>query len=152
PRTGEDDFRGVGNKPRALQIDPLVQRKDQRRPEAKKADRSIEHGECQRHVENRKPEQQKIDRSEKKAGVFAEHQQQVKQIEEEAEGGNEIEEKEVESVSGKRSNRWKRPSSPYIMKRTRRASRSQRARWRRRLTPFAGPAVSAQASGTNRST
>src|SRR6266550_1988964 len=81
PRRGEDDLRGVRKEPPAFQIDTLVQGKDQRGSQTKEANRSIEHDERQRHVENRDPEQQEIDRAEKQGGIGAEQQQDVSQIE-----------------------------------------------------------------------
>src|SRR5262249_28930228 len=85
------------------QIDALIHGKDQGRPETKEADRSIEHDERKRHVENRNPEQQDIDRDEKQSGVGgAEQQHNVNQIERQAERGNEIEHNEVQPLKGVR--------------------------------------------------
>src|SRR5215831_18042155 len=99
PRRGEHNFRGVRKEPGAFEIDALIEGKDQRCPESKETDRSIEHGECKRHVENRYPEQHNIDCCEKQSGIGgAEQQHDVNQIERQAERGNKIEDDEVQPL------------------------------------------------------
>src|SRR5829696_2719986 len=72
PRRGEEDLRGVRKEPPAFQKDALVDGKDQRCSEPKEADRSVEHDERKRHVENRNPKQQEVDRAEKQKRIGAE--------------------------------------------------------------------------------
>src|SRR5215831_2636602 len=99
PRRGEHNFRGVRKEPGAFEIDALIEGKDQRCPESKETDRSIEHGERKRHVENRNPEQHDIDTCEKQRGIGgAEQQHDVNEIERQAERGNKIEDNEVEPL------------------------------------------------------
>src|SRR6185369_921246 len=98
PGSSEQDLRRVGEEPGTLQIDALVEGKDQRYSEAEQVGRPVKKNERERQVKKRDPKKQKVDGGEEQSGIGAEYCHEIDEIERKTERRNKIEKNEIQSL------------------------------------------------------